>query len=110
MHSHDYDSIVEAQTGVRAAGYKEEFLWKDGEMLSEDSSVQYDPEDFTVVEHYRFEGDSNPDDTSILLVIEARDGRKGYVVNGYGNSANTSLGEFLEKVPTREDTDVHKRL
>ena len=110
MHSHDYDSLIEAQQGVRAAGYKEEFLWKDGEMLAEDGSVQYDPTDLTVVEHYRFEGESNPDDMSILMVLESRDGRKGYVVSAYGTYADAKLVEFLDEVPVREDGDVHKRL
>ena len=110
MHSHDYDSIIEAQAGVRKAGYTEEFLWKDGEMLSEDSSTQYDAEDLTVIEHYRFEGASNPDDMSIFMVLESRDGRKGYVISAYGTYADEKLVNFLEQVPVREDTDVHKRL
>ena len=109
MHSHDYDSLIDAQQGVRSAGYKEEFLWKDGEMLSEDSSVQYDPEDLKVVEHYRFEGESNPGDMSILMALESKDGRKGYVVSAYGTYADDKLVAFLEKVPVDVDSDVQKR-
>ena len=110
MHSHDYDSLIEAQTGVRDAGYKEEFLWKDGEMLSEDGTMQYDPQDLKQVMHYRFEGESNPGDMSILMVLKSRDGRKGYVVSAYGTYADEALVKFLDQVPSDEDADVHKKL
>ena len=108
MHSHNYDSIVEAQAGVRQKGFTEEFLWKDGEMLSEDKSMQYDATDLTVVEHYRFEGMSNPADMSIMMLLESKDGRKGYVISSYGPTADEKLTKFLDDVPQREDTEVHK--
>lgn len=109
MHSHDYDSIVEAQQGVRANGYTEEFLWKDGEMLSEDGSMQYDAADLTMVEHYRFEGASDPGDMSILMCLESNDGRKGYVISAYGTYADEKFVSFLDDVPEKEDSEVTKK-
>ena len=108
MHSHDYDSLVEAQTGVRDLGYTEEYLWKDGEMMAADRSKTYQPSEMKIVEHYRFEGMSNPGDMSILLCIESDDGKKGYVISGYGTYADAKLDEFLEQVPQAEDTEVEK--
>lgn len=108
MHSHNYDSIIQAQAGVRANGFTEEYLWKDEEMRSEDGKKVYKPSDFTIVEHYRFEGDSNPGDMSILMALHSRDGKKGYVVSSYGPYADDKLMKFLDEVTSDEGTDVQK--
>lgn len=108
MHSHDYDSLVEAQAGLRDRGYTEEYLWKDGEMMSADRSKTYEPKDFTIVENYRFEGMTNPGDMSIVMVVESNDGRKGYVVSGYGTYADPKLDEFMDIVAEEEDPEVSK--
>jgi hypothetical protein len=44
----------------------------------------YAPEDLTIIKTYRFEGDSDPADSSILYVIEASDGQIGYSLDAYG--------------------------
>ena len=108
MHSHDYDNLVEAQQGLLKQGYTEEFLWKDGKMMSADRSKTYRPSDLKMVEHYRFEGMTNPADMSIVMVVEASDGKKGYVVSGYGTYADPKLDEFMDEVPEVEDTEVDK--
>ena len=72
--------------------------------------MQYDPEDLLAVEHYRFEGESDPGDMSILMALESKDGRKGYVVSAYGTYADAKFVQFLDKIPVKQDSDVHKRL
>ena len=109
MHNHDYSTLVDAQQGVRANGYTEEFLWKDGAFLSEDQTVEYAPEDLIIVEHYRFEGMSNPDDMSILLVLKAKDGKKGYAISGYGTYADEKFVSFLDRIPNRDTAIVQPR-
>ncbi|MEI9910387.1 MAG: hypothetical protein WDO71_12410 [Bacteroidota bacterium] len=37
----------------------------------------YKPDDLTVIKTYRFEGDSNPSNSSTLYLIEANDGLTG---------------------------------
>lgn len=44
----------------------------------------YQPADLKIVKTYRFEGISNPDDNSILYIIEANDGTKGTLIDSYG--------------------------
>ena len=106
MHNHSYQSLVEAQTGVREDGYTEEFLWVDGELMDADKSRSYGKSDLTIVEHYRFEGVSNPGDNSVLFVLEASDGTKGYVISGYGTYADEKFVKFLDEVPERDSTRV----
>jgi len=44
----------------------------------------YSPEDLKIIKTYRFEGESDPSDASILYLIEAKDGLIGYSLDSYG--------------------------
>jgi hypothetical protein len=54
------------------------------------------------VEHYRFEGASDPDDMSVVYAIKIDNGLKGIVADAFGVYANPDLGGFLEKVTIQE--------
>ena len=109
MHSHDYDHLVEAQQGVIANGYTEGFIWKDDCLMTQDKSKCFQVGDLVSVEEYRFEGMTNPGDESILIVLEANDGTKGYAISSYGPTADEKLVKFLDEVPKRRETVVTKR-
>lgn len=69
----------------------------------------YNPEDLKIIKTFRFEGDSNPDDSSIIYLIEASDGLIGYSMDAYGAYSNHDdegkYDEFI-KLVTKEDRDV----
>jgi hypothetical protein len=48
----------------------------------------YQPEELTIIKTYRFEGDSDPAESSILYLIEANDGLIGYALMAYGMYSN----------------------
>ena len=81
-------------------GFASQFSLKEG-VLQVDNKT-YTPEDLTIVDEYRFEGESNPDDMSILYAIEAEDGTKGTVVDAFGTYSDNELGEFMKGVKERE--------
>ena len=54
--------------------------------------------DVRVVDFYRFEGESNPDDMAILYALECVDGTKGTISNSYGPMADTDVDAFLVEV------------
>ena len=56
------------------------------------------PDEVTIVDFYRFEGESNPDDMSVLYAIEATDGVKGTISNAYGTYADANTDDFLKQV------------
>ncbi len=65
----------------------------------------YQPQDLKIIRTYRFEGDSNPSDSSILYLIEANDGLIGYSIDAYGaysNHGNDGYDEFLKSIPVQE--------
>ena len=69
------------------------------------SGKLYNPEDLTIIKTYRFEGDSDPSDNSILYLIEANDGLIGYSIDAYGaysNHEGNAYDEFIRKINVNE--------
>ena len=79
-----YDSLSEAIAGMQAFGYTENLnLCPDG--VENPRKCKVYPEPDLVVRHiFRFEGLTNPADSSILYAIETSDGHKGLLVDAYG--------------------------
>jgi hypothetical protein len=69
-----------------------------------DETKRYKAEDVQAVNFYRFEGDSDPDDMSILFAIETNDGRKGTLIDAYGNYSDDDTGAFMQDVDTTKKT------
>lgn len=65
----------------------------------------YKAEDLKIIRTYRFEGDSDPSDSTILYVIEANDGLIGYSIDAYGaysNHDDDGYDEFIKEIPAKE--------
>lgn len=87
--------MTELMKEFREKGYVSDFVMKDKQFINSSTGKNYIPGDITIEKEYRFEGDSNPDDMSILYIIQTADGEKGLAVNGYGISADPDLDDFL---------------
>jgi hypothetical protein len=87
-------------------GYTDQFQAAEGGGLKRvDDDKVYSPMEVKVVNFFRFEGISDPDDMSILYVIETSDGRKGTLIDAYGLYADDNIGEFMKEVE-----DIQKKV
>ena len=59
-----------------------------------------------IVNFYRFEGNSNPDDMSVMYAIETSDGLKGTLTDAYGLYSDDDTGEFLKEVESHKKTTI----
>lgn len=84
---------------LRLKRHDNEFVMSDGHFVT-GNGKQYNPEDLTIIKTYRFEGESDPSDSSILYVIEANDGLTGYSIDAYGVYTNhdNEYDEFVRKI------------
>ena len=89
-------------------GYTDEYEIKDGKLHCLTNDKIYTANNVTAVNFYRFEGESNPDDMSILFAIETHDGRKGTIVDAYGAYADAKIGEFMKRVETHKSVHDEK--
>ena len=66
----------------------------------------YAPSELKIIKTYRFEGDSNPSDSSIIYLIEANDGLVGYSLDAYGayssHDDEEGYDEFIRKIPMED--------
>jgi|SRR5690242_7763748 len=68
----------------------------------------YQPEDLRIIRTYRFEGESNPEDNSVIYIIEATDGLIGYSIDAYGaySDHEADYDDFLRKIPVAEKEEA----
>ena len=68
----------------------------------------YNPEDLKIIRTYRFEGESDPSDSSIIYLIEANDGLVGYSMDAYGvysDHEDDGYDDFIRKINVEERDD-----
>ena len=92
------DPLSKKLKELEEEGFKEQFTYKSESLLSQKTKQTYQPNQLEIVSEFRFEGESNPSDMSILYAIKASDGAKGTLVDAYGTYANDELEQFLRSV------------
>jgi len=89
---------VRCLTKMHARGYTDEYQVVDGKLVCLTTGKIYGSQDISIVNFYRFEGISNPDDMAIIYAIETNDGRKGTLIDAYGLYADDRLEGFILQV------------
>ncbi|OXE99069.1 hypothetical protein BC749_102713 [Flavobacterium araucananum] len=92
---HETDYIKRYQN----EGYTTNYLFDGKNLLDSETKATYAPEDIFIVAHHRYEGMSDPDDMSILYIIETKDQKKGTHLLGYGPTADLEEAEFFKDIP-----------
>lgn len=78
-----------------------------GKGLTLDEHRYFQPAELKIIKTYRFEGESNPDDESILYLIETSDNSIGFIIDAYGVYSNIepeNYLKFIRAIPV-EDRD-----
>jgi hypothetical protein len=87
---------------LRVKKIDHEFRWT-VEGFTANKGKVYQPEELVIIKTYRFEGSSDPSDSSIVYIIEANDGLRGYSLDSYGVYSNHDDEEgydnFIRQIP-----------
>lgn len=89
-------------------GYTDSFKVTQSGLYSCSTDKTFKPDQVKVVNFYRFEGESDPADMSILYVIEAVSGEKGTLIDAYGPYADENVSKFMREVEEVNKKDVNK--
>jgi hypothetical protein len=100
-------SLAECLEYLAEKGFTEQFRVEEGKLVASTDDNTYGPEQVKAVNFYRFEGNSNPDDTSILYAIETNDDRKGTLTDAYGMYADPEVGEFVQAMEIFKKTQLN---
>lgn len=95
---YSYDTLSEALSDLANRGYTYDFNLNHTCIECQSVEKKFGPDSFNVVEVYRFEGMSSPDDASVIYVIETSDGLKGTLVDAYGTYADSLSDEMNAKL------------
>jgi hypothetical protein len=96
MQKKEMSSLWQVMETLRKRGYTLDFsMSPEGCIVSSDNH-KYQAQDIYIKKVYRFEGDSDPGDMSILYRMKTKSGKKGLLVDGYGAESSTSGPEFVE--------------
>jgi hypothetical protein len=79
-------------------GYTENFKVTESGLQSIEHDKTYSPAEVEVINFFRFEGTSNPDDEAVLYVIKTSDGIKGTLTDAYGVYTDPVVSSFMKNV------------
>lgn len=100
-------SLSQVIEKLRTKRHDNEFLLSPNG-FSVGSGKYYQPNELKIIRTYRFEGESDPADSSILYVIQATDGLIGYSIDAYGafsNHDDVNYDDFILKIPVEEQEE-----
>jgi len=98
MSQNDMNTLSQKINELKKQGYKEDFEIEHAEAIKcLGTKNLYPPEAIHVKGVFRFEGDTNPADMSVLYALEADDGVKGLVVDSFGPKSNEYLDDFVKE-------------
>jgi hypothetical protein len=92
------ETLLECLARAKKEGYTENFMANENGLVALTTTKTYTPSQVTIPDYFRFEGESNPDDNSILYLIETNDGAKGILTDAYGAYADTNVNKFITEV------------
>lgn len=95
----DAETLSGGMNRLRRNGYRHDFsATVDGQLGCRVCSANQDPATMHVDLTVRYEGQSNPDDESILLAITCACGNRGLFITGYGSSASRQDALVLQRL------------
>lgn len=95
---YSYSTLTEALADLKNRGFDRDFNLKETYIQCSESGTQLNPDDFEIMEVYRFEGMTNPSDQTILYAIAGSNGMKGTMVSAYGIYADPISAELVQKL------------
>ncbi|MBL7844410.1 MAG: phosphoribosylpyrophosphate synthetase [Cyclobacteriaceae bacterium] len=101
-----YDSLADAIKALQQRGYVQDFNLHPEWIECPSLKLRLAPEEFHVDEIHRFEGMTNPDDSTILFAISSATGMKGLLVDAYGVYADALTPVMISKLKVDGQTNV----
>jgi hypothetical protein len=92
-----YETVVEALNDLKERGYSYDFNLSPTCLVCGEG-IQLQPTEFDIVEVHRFEGMTDPADSSIVYAIESHHGMKGTLIDAYGAYSDSLSADMVKKL------------
>ena len=95
----EYNTLTETMEALRLEGYTEDFNLKENHIESQSGQFQILHHEFEIDKFFRFEGDTDPGDESILYAVSSQKyDLKGVLVNAFGIYSDALTDEMIKKL------------
>src|SRR3954470_19020354 len=98
----EMETLTACSNKLLAEGYVTQFKAVKNGLKSLTTEKVFAPTEVKIINFYRFEGESDPSDNSILYVIETDDGEKGTLSDAYGPYSDSHVTNFIKEVEAIE--------
>lgn len=96
-----YTTLSEAVNDLQRRGYTDDLRVDDRKLFCTTRKEALDPVDFHIDEFHRFEGNTDPEDESIVYAISSdKHGLKGILINAFGPDASPLIQELVRRLNT----------
>ncbi|MCW5898518.1 MAG: phosphoribosylpyrophosphate synthetase [Flavobacteriales bacterium] len=96
-----YDTLSQAVNDLQRRGYTDDLQLGGHCVVCGVKGRSLDPAEFHIDEFHRFEGDTNPEDQSIVYAISSElHDVKGLLISAYGMDASAMTQEMVRKLAT----------
>ena len=92
------ETLSERMNILKENGYREDFKVVGRKLHTADETQSFLPSQIIINEHFRFEGESDPGDMTVLYAIETDNGIKGLLIDGFGTYSDPEQVEFMQKI------------
>jgi len=99
-----FETLSQAMQDLKVRGYENDFNLYAEWIECHPLNLKLKPNEFHVDEVYRFEGATNPDDSSVLFAIQSSAGVKGILVDAYGVYADALSQEMIDALKIDKNT------
>ncbi len=101
MMAASYSTLSEAVNDLQRRGYTDDLALAEHCLVCDARGLSLDPAEFEIDEFHRFEGNSDPEDQSIVYAISSKHHHvRGILVNAYGMDASALTQAMVAKLAT----------
>ena len=108
LKNEDLKTMTACMQSLQKQGFTENFMVTERGLFSVDSELNYEPQHTKILSFYRFEGETDPADSTILYAIETKDGIRGLLSDSYGANADAKVAKFITEVQTSVNVELNK--
>lgn len=102
---HYYDTVLEAINDLKKRGFTFDFTMNKDKLYCSEKQCNFNPDEFEIVEFYRFEGMSDPEDSAIVYAIKSeKNNIRGFLVNAFGSYSDTVASQLLSKIKIAKES------
>jgi hypothetical protein len=103
----NFETLVDATNDLTKRGYTANLSLEGDTIDDKSKDIHMTADDFEIDEFYRFEGQSNPSDMSIVYAINSpKYNLKGILINAYGTYADDSSSAIAAKLHHHQVSDT----